>query len=808
MDLGFAAQGLRTIAATAMISYSIAYAADAPLSPAQLHAIKTATVYIISTIPTGTYSGSGFFIRTGGGHGYVITNNHVVHPEGQDATEAVVLDSGGSNERTVPGKVLATDPERDLALLEIEAEHLPDALAIADHAPPVETEGIFLVGFPFGDALSISNQHPAVNIASGTVSSLRYDEFGLLSQILIDGALNPGNSGGPVVSRKGEVVGISVATLAGAHIGILIPAQQAADMIAGWPVTLLRDQGPSRKDEANFTCTVTFSDPFSKVGACALLVVPTALIKAVPPATPMGSEFPCISPMAKAFPLVLNGNQAKGTVVLAAAASGGEQGVLVQVRWSIGGRTRYSNVKRWAVDFAATTPAAPLAPHAQLPPVGPADAPPAPAAAGPLPGSPPPDPGAAMAAAPLPALDITTRLPHPALDVLRAGAGRYLVLRADNGDVVIYDADHAKVTTTLTGIAAKGCLVAAGGSSVVTCNPELRQLSSYDLATGRSQVQNITLPLGGRVMSMTMGCGEDARVFLVVASDVHARQEPRAIRYIVDLASKGLTAMELPADHPRILDRDMRVVHQCVDSAGGALGEWYETGMAAVFGMQSSEGRLWKWCEVKEAPGELSASDDGRIYSSAGTIIDAQGAVTSTLSGRRLSCDIGGLLFIGVDPAGGASIYVTGQTAPLAKLGDFPELRLPRASGMSSIASYITLDSIHGRLILATDGASAIVQKTFNIAALLEQGGGDYLLPISRPARSLRFGTAFSYQIHSLSKHGRVIHRIERGPSGMQVTADGLVTWMPSMRGAVSAIIGLSDGSGGSCFHIISLLVY
>ena len=93
---------------------------------------------------------------------------------------------------------------------------------------------VYTFGFPFGTALSITDGNPAVTVGRATVSSLRNSPDGELAVIQIDGNLNPGNSGGPVVDAKGGLVGVAVATVRnGQGIGFAVPAAELAKLMRG-----------------------------------------------------------------------------------------------------------------------------------------------------------------------------------------------------------------------------------------------------------------------------------------------------------------------------------------------------------------------------------------------------------------------------------------------------------------------------------------------------------------------------------------------------------------------------------------------
>jgi S1-C subfamily serine protease len=204
---------------------------------ATLQAIKDATVFVKVKAGTVEGSGSGFMMQVEGETGYIVTNEHVAAPHVAKVKAAltVVFGSGTNKERSVKAEVVAVDAERDLAVLKVAGvKGLPRAIDFSKTPDLVETMPVFVFGFPFGQALALGKGNPAITVGTGSVSSIRKDEHGRLSVVQIDGALNPGNSGGPVVDSKGRLVGVAVATIRGAtNIGLAIPPEDLREMLAG-----------------------------------------------------------------------------------------------------------------------------------------------------------------------------------------------------------------------------------------------------------------------------------------------------------------------------------------------------------------------------------------------------------------------------------------------------------------------------------------------------------------------------------------------------------------------------------------------
>lgn len=140
-------------------------------------------------------SGTGFFVSN---NGHLITNNHVV-----EGCQKVRLHHKG---RVVNVVLLAADRNNDLALLKTDIQDI-DAIPLSDENP-YPAQDIYVAGYPFGNLISST-----IKITRGIISSVS----GLgnnYSNVQIDAALQPGNSGGPIVDEFGNVVGVAVSKLA------------------------------------------------------------------------------------------------------------------------------------------------------------------------------------------------------------------------------------------------------------------------------------------------------------------------------------------------------------------------------------------------------------------------------------------------------------------------------------------------------------------------------------------------------------------------------------------------------------------
>jgi serine protease Do len=165
------------------------------------------------TVPRGV--GSGFVIS---GDGYVLTNTHVI----SDATDIIVTLTDG---REFKAKVIGSDERTDVALIKIDAKDLTP-LPIGDSKKLKKGQWVLAIGSPFGLDSTVT---------AGIVSAIGRDTGEYLPFIQTDVAVNPGNSGGPLLNLQGEVVGINsqIISRSGGFMGIslAIPIDEAMTVV-------------------------------------------------------------------------------------------------------------------------------------------------------------------------------------------------------------------------------------------------------------------------------------------------------------------------------------------------------------------------------------------------------------------------------------------------------------------------------------------------------------------------------------------------------------------------------------------------
>jgi putative serine protease PepD len=220
---------------------------SADLNARQVYdASKNAVTYIVADTPEGQATGSGFVVSK---DGLIVTNDHVV--DGASQVQVKI----GTSDKAQDATVVGADPSRDLALLKVDGNDLP-TLSLGDSSSVSVGDPTYAIGNPFG------LDH---TLTTGIVSALQRnlqapDGAKISGAIQTDAALNPGNSGGPLLDADGKVIGVNSQIQTGSSngaeggnvgIGFAIPSNTVKSFIDEAKSGKLKPQEQQQQEQSD-----------------------------------------------------------------------------------------------------------------------------------------------------------------------------------------------------------------------------------------------------------------------------------------------------------------------------------------------------------------------------------------------------------------------------------------------------------------------------------------------------------------------------------------------------------------------------
>lgn len=236
----------------------------------------------------GSWTGTGWF---GLEPGLLFTNAHVLNMKAPSAPPPAKLTihmykadpSGGARVtlfKTIPHQkitILGVDRQNDLAVLKISNEpDLPTPLNVRASSELQPRQGLTIFGFPLSQAfirfggLGKDNQ-PEMSIRPTTVTTIRADGLGRLQHVQVEGGINSGNSGGPIVDAEGTVMAVVVSNLvsggAATQISFGVPTEYVFGLLAGRMSEPELGQPYRKGGKVHIPITVECLDPFNRLKA-------------------------------------------------------------------------------------------------------------------------------------------------------------------------------------------------------------------------------------------------------------------------------------------------------------------------------------------------------------------------------------------------------------------------------------------------------------------------------------------------------------------------------------------------------------
>jgi hypothetical protein len=424
----------------------------------------------------------------------------------------------------------------------------------------------------------------------------------------------------------------------------------------------------------------------------------------------------------------------------------------------------------------------------------------------------------------------TVMLPAPLEDVAVAAAGRILVLKLrEQKGLTVYDTTGRKLKTIE--LPTSDFTFGAGGNVAVVFLKKSVELRSYNLTT-LEQIRSKEFVDPVVILRIVMGHSRDDLAFVRLAHGLG--NNDNTLNLLLDVTTLKLqrpTNREQSAGNNTSYDDN---VHYRANGDLTRLTEWNSRSSPSGIYLFTRTGIDWQHQGNHESAGHLALGDDGKIYTGYGHIMDLNEGnprrgerivSTADISGQSLfpGIGIGGRFFLGLKTDGSVYVYQTGVTTPLCQLDAFPQWALPleeredkapdqkqppgklekSVEGLLTLDRRIVFSPAAGHVVFLPHSNDRLVHRKFDLKAVLDGTGRDYLLAVTTPAVRTKSGTRWEYEIKTLEKHGPVAFKLEKAPEGMSLSGRGQLTWkVPSgIRGTAEVTVVITDSKSNSIRH-------
>jgi Trypsin-like peptidase domain len=794
---------------------------------------KPATALVECTYPAGRAHGAAFCVHSTAASSSFVTNAHIVNAP--FATKiSLILDAGLKTQRVLPARIVRQDKEKDLALLRIEGVNNFPTLPLGGIDSLHETQEVVAFGFPFDALLGESpKEFPAVSATAGNITSLRYKDD-VLSRIQVDAVLKPGDSGGPVMDRKGLVIGVAAKTNAGtraAGISFLLPVNQLIDFLAV-PEMELKLPTVTRADmhkDVVFEAKATALIPPAKSFQFVLLLGGEEGKERKVAITEQqgvyrGLAVP-VPPLPVRVTVVYGNGSVTGSIADRRVGVVGQEGKgwnLSQIRvlrWKpspqvilddgkiLDGRVHSMDERGMVVNLGKEVVELNLASAVEarfeaIPPppfvtcsllamqdfkeVGRItrfmtfDSPGGPAIDKP---NIPPHTGPGTVKAPSLEQDRATRaMPGAIDDVCVGGDGRYLILHFPQlHKLGVFDVNALKITGYIP-VEDDNAQFAAGMTKLLVALPEQRLLQRWDLAT---LLREASVPYQGnhKIQHLAMGSASQGPL-LLSASDGPAASE------LVFFDVGTLKPIPLEFVGQPSIDVDAKTPLRA--SANGKVFSASKVNLSPQQ-MQTMilDGGKVRVYRHGGTIGHATPGPDGRFLYTGRGLYTAEAKVVGKedMQNPYLLPAVNGSYYLALminlspgasrDGKSGLTLHMPGSTQPLSWLEgvELPDKLNSWDREKFALDQRIFLIPDAKLLITIPLANDKLILHRLDVEKEVEKSNRDYLFIYSEPPERVRKGSRFRYQLAVKSRKGGLAYRVDFGPKGMVITPDGLVRW-------------------------------
>ncbi len=788
-------------------------------------------------------SGSGFCVDASG---LFVTNRHVIVSLPAGGKVKVIVNPSESTQRSLDAVVVARSAKYDLAVLRVAEPGTIKPLALGDDSAVSETDTVTAFGYPFGKMLaSKQGEYPGVSVNTGKVTSLRR-EGGKLSRLQIDAAVNPGNSGGPVLDAKGRVIGVVVSGIRmGGQSGVnfAIPVSQLKEFLKPAYVALAAPQVPysNRHEEAQFVAsvfqfghdamdvsveltlqspgaaekkiTLARQDDGTYTGTTAAVPEPAdKSLLAVTALTDRGllrgwardgevgigeqtvklSEVKTLQRLGTGKATMLDGRELTGAVAITGGmrvtADDGVADAQVNFSDAVMLRTDDPVAPDSTVKYTLTAKRAGASlgeSSGKFSFTGVPGEAPAPDESA---DEPEPETGKTKT--------VTLPLTPDIDDAFTGGGGRFQVVHLHGlRTYAIIDLTVDRIVGWVP-VETDEPAAAAGKSELIVATVDHRQLMRFDLATGKSLG---TFGLG-RALELThleMGNDSDGPLAAKTSAGENVLFEVPSFREIPPVWANGVMSWSTGRISPD----------------GSTLVGLRPNGIASeLFRVQLDgdkvTGRRVLWPSAAPTPNYNGSAVFAvqQVFDHQLRPIAGENQMITAFPTQCMGINLGATFNVSESGMGLSMVMVNSadrqplcplpaMNAPLNGIGDMPDGNDKRAA--LDFDRRLMLDPAGGRASLVPPTDDRVVIHHFQLDDLLKTGGGDWMLVVSDPPTTFTPGQPYTYAVDVRSSHKVVAYKLAMSPAGMTIGSDGKIAWAAAATSdQIPVTIEATDSAG------------
>jgi S1-C subfamily serine protease len=807
---------------------------------------KPATALVL--VEPGRVSGTAFVVHS---DGLLVTNEHVVAPAARTGGRIrVALSTAQAEQRVLDAAVVRSDKERDLAVLRVVGHKGLTTLEWGDSDKLTELTELIGFGYPFGTALSSNSRElPAVTVSVSSVTSLRRKGKELIS-IQLDGALNPGHSGGPLLAADGKVVGVIRSGIPGAQIAQAIPATVVKEFLAAPEITIsdptlqaskldqavefsanvvtLLNGGPPTKVEMILESgnaparqfSMSLRDGVYRASAIPLLNSGSKMVGVSArfgTTTISGSvpdrEFAVGQKKLKLSQVqrIESSDSPKTTLLNGESVSGSIVGLgSVELRLA-DQPLRVDLAKADRVEFVPPAEPSTLiysvvasvdgkevarkSLNITLPKTGGAQ----------------PESKIVLSPVDLEASRVTRALPDRFSDVCMGGGGRYLFfLLPKLAKIALFDVAQAKIVNYFPA-PDPNVKFAAGIDKLIIALPTHSILQRWNLTTFERE---LSVPFVGQ-----------QSIHMVLLG--HASNGPVVVNgnYLNLSSLSEMDLKDVPRGGPR--ERFGFGTQAAISADGTVVGRTATNSSPGGLDTIILTENALKLHHLHTSPGYVQPSPNGKLIFTSNIVYSSDLKPLVHLQSRQqvhyLPAAHGNMFIALRDLSKDApndgpvekkiefTLYLGGNTRPLAQIGRFSDEILGLATlGSGELNKRVWLIPDAKLLVTLPPSQDSVNLIRFDLDEVLENTGYDYLFVTSELPTDATKGGLFTHQMIVKSKKGGVKCKLDSGPAGMSVTEAGWIEWRVPANftgDSTAVIVSVTDASGQEVYQTVTLRV-